>query len=245
MKHRFFKYNKPYDLNLQTSFKNLFNGIGKILNLIVGISRKNLNEERSNKINEDGKCVEKCPTRSVGALGKCNSCSQTNCANCRPQNLQYCENCVKPLVSDKGICVPICPEGTFRKGSKCTNCHPACKNCAKLDACITCKPQFTLSKGLCLSGCQPGYVKVLSTCIACQDTNCLVCSSNDINQCHKCAPGTSLFQNECITKCPIRYTLNTTFNICTPCSKYCDACTLTTCTKCTPGFFTLEKKCLN
>ena len=52
MKHRFFKYNKPYDLNLQTSFKNLFNGIGKILNLIVGISRKNLNEERSNKINE-------------------------------------------------------------------------------------------------------------------------------------------------------------------------------------------------
>ena len=52
MKHRFFNYNKPYDLNLQTSFKNLFNGIGKILNLIVGISRKNLNEERSNKINE-------------------------------------------------------------------------------------------------------------------------------------------------------------------------------------------------
>ena len=51
-KNRFISSTNYFDLSFQTSISKIFMGIGKILNLIVGISRKNLNQNRIDKLED-------------------------------------------------------------------------------------------------------------------------------------------------------------------------------------------------
>ena len=51
-KYRIISSGNYFDLSFQTSISMIFKGIGQILNLIVGISRKNLNNSRISKIEE-------------------------------------------------------------------------------------------------------------------------------------------------------------------------------------------------
>jgi hypothetical protein len=194
-----------------------------------------------NTVLHNGQCLPGCPSGFVNVIGVCKPCQGVNCSECLPQNTQHCVKCNNNFISYRGVCVLNCPSGTFRDNNKCTKCDVACETCNQKGSCITCKPQFTFKNGVCYTNCDEGKVLVSNTCIACQDPNCKLCSSSNINNCFKCEPGFILFNNQCLKSCPSGMYYNPTSNTCTPCHKFCDTCNANTCTKCTESFYPLAR----
>jgi hypothetical protein len=187
-------------------------------------------------------CLEKCPKNTVNVLGVCQRCSSFKCEECRPQNLQYCRRCIKPLLNHYGKCVKYCPVGTFKEGNRCIQCDETCLECTSKEDCIKCKPQFLMKKKRCYSKCEIGEVMVNNVCIACQDPNCNACSSLNINKCLHCKPGFKFILGKCVQECPRGFFLNPfDNNSCQACSRHCDACDEKTCTKCENGFYPFAK----
>jgi hypothetical protein len=192
----------------------------------------------------DDKCVELCPDGTVKLGQTCYPCPK-DCKLC--PELYKCEECVSPMVLDRGVCVPKCEEGYTRVDGVCRECEnwDVVKKCDQGHE-IECKEGYVLmpDKKTCSEVCEDGSYKTeTNTCEKCKP-NCETCK--DGLTCDKCAGKTFTYNNECVETCPDK-TIPVN-KVCVPCTdtscKKCSQKNTDTCTECPKGTYLMNGDCV-
>ena len=194
-------------------------------------------------------CLSDCPVGYVkdSTINKCTSCSVTNCLNCT-QSPTSCTTCLSGYIlftnSTITKCILNCKELNLPSTnyilspttSTCISCSSQVSNC--LDCyystllsktiCTTCANSYFLyPNNTCLAVCPSAgyYLYQNKYCLPC-GLNCATCSSDSI--CTVCNVNYNLYQNQCVSTCPIGYYSNT--GVCTACEANCKTCNSSQCT---------------
>jgi hypothetical protein len=195
----------------------------------------------------------KCSQTSPGAYyfdsgklqwGKCD----TSCATC--SNGTTCDTCATNMFTDpyQKFCVATCPDGTYKDKTtnRCRPCTFPCKTCnLSQDTCLSCATaDFNLNPntGKCDAKCYTGvdnkFKDNAGTCGTCP-ANCAKCTN--AFTCQTCTSGSILFQDNCISACPMGFYPkdNNGVKTCVLCNSACAACTDDSikCSTCAPGLF--------
>ena len=172
---------------------------------------------------------------------QCTPCL-ANCQTCN--STTTCTACNVPSLLQENSCVARCLPGFYQTGFTCSRCSDGCAYCDGQFICTICSPGRLEYNGYCPTTCPPGSVANAerTKCVSC-NSPCLTCSGHP-SRCTSCSACCgSLFNNECLTSCPVgTYSVNAT---CQYCSHNCASCigTLSTCTACPVGKFLYNSAC--
>lgn len=120
-------------------------------------SRSCLSCQTGNFIKPDGACevCDKEPWyRSVNEHGQpvCNRC-HSSCKACVASTSMNCTDCYlgRYLVVASGMCVAVCPGGTFLSSRNCLKCTAGCKSCtgSGVTECVQCMDSYNMVSGVC------------------------------------------------------------------------------------------------
>jgi hypothetical protein len=202
------------------------------------------------------KCVNTCPQGTyimkVGDIETCTKCVE-NCIEC--DNAWTCKVCKHSWKLLNGKCVENCPNGWSNyQNRKCEKCvDPECKTCANNDnqKCTECNNTFALTqKNTCVKDCGIGFWRKSQptpTCIPCNDSNCIQCNSHN-NVCEKCQKGWVVYNNRCISACPVGHS-ESAEGVCQKCNDWkCQECSSNdpkVCKKCRDGYILHDNQCVN
>ena len=189
-------------------------------------------ECKANFFNFKGEqCINVCPDGWAGKDKNCVPCeASSNCKTCDANNLSTCITCFEEDFMNDGICVEVCPKGTYTDGKTCKKCHETCETCNNGNSCITCKSGLLLKNGQCVTDCGDGYTDNSVNCTPCTVDDCQVCNTA-VDYCDKCK-NKFLFSGVCLDNC-VEGTYPTDDYQCKPCFKDCKLCqNATTCDEC-------------
>ena len=196
----------------------------------------------------DHTCKDKCPSGQVGVTGKCRNCDDyKNCVQCSNDNLKNCVQCNPAFYNYNGKCVNECPSGTFAKGMVCEDCESNCKKCLDETTCIDCNSDKVEFNNDCLDNCYNNYVNVNGHCTQCSQSNCDVCTPENLNVCVKCKEGYLNDNGNCVLTCgPYRY-YNYNEMKCSECLPGCINCdNNNSCKNCDNGLYLyLNNACID
>ncbi|KAL4488070.1 hypothetical protein ABPG72_009408 [Tetrahymena utriculariae] len=122
-------------------------------------------------------CSKCSPGYYIDSTQQCQKCYDPFCDQCSSANKSDCTLCQQSslklyLLIDDNSCSNCNLEGYFKNTILCSKC---------IQNCITCSDSSTCSK------CSPGYfVNQSNQCEKCFDPNCLICSSNNKDDCTSC-----------------------------------------------------------
>ncbi|EAR84535.2 transmembrane protein, putative (macronuclear) [Tetrahymena thermophila SB210] len=158
-------------------------------------------------------------------LGSCQQCDQ-NCNQCE-KNSTSCTSCKKDFYLFQSKCFSKCFNGTYQSEAlneciactqkNCMNCSQSTQKCVQIAPCK-----------------QNQFYDILSQ--QCQDCAlpCMTCNQSE-NQCESCIDSFVFVKDlkTCNLRCPSRYYLDSSSNICYQCPEGCQECTSQyTCTSC-------------
>lgn len=196
-------------------------------------------------------CTNKCPEGSYFHIGKCNECNIDDCKNCALENsAPICIECKTKNLFD-GICIEICPKGSFSENLKCVPCPSTCLECVNNEICTLCKPNIFMLEGKCLTGCTDGYFPECSDPLRCTkcDEACVTCTGSTNKKCLTCSEGYTLIGTTCDKNliCEDGTYKNTALGVCESCQiPHCNICSdAETCTSCNRGFELKDRFCLS
>ncbi|KAL4486913.1 hypothetical protein ABPG73_008772 [Tetrahymena malaccensis] len=180
------------------------------------------------QINSIGQCVSKCPSQTFANFD--NVCRQTcpygtypnqnaglcqqcdfSCSTCLGPNKNQCLSCQFLTYLYQNTCVLVCPYKTFAdEDSKiCQSCPKGCSICNSANFCSQCDIGFQKQGNICIS----------ANC----SYPCATCSS-DSQKCQSCLENLYLFNNTCISNCPLGFFKNNSTLSCSSCSIGCISC---------------------
>lgn len=184
----------------------------------------------------------------------CSNCS-ISCQSCYGPRYDQCLTCNNPLSLINGVCIGQCPVGYYRDPnsicrqcdlSKCLTCQGSASNCTSCGY-----PNVLIVNtliGRCDINCGLGYYydSLNKLCVPCS-SGCVSCF--DSLTCISCESGKYLYQDKCITTCPLGLIPSTVDNTCKKCPLNCNQCTIDTtsqfisCTQCLTPLFLINGTC--
>jgi len=175
-------------------------------------------------------CYGSCPDGYFPSSNTCSACLSV-CLTC--SDATFCLTCLSTMIYLSGQCLTACPSSyvALTNASLNSNCFPCpsnCLVCTSTVSCSVCYSNYYLSGSSCVSNCTspllPNYFNQCTTCA------CLTCSGYSY-MCTSCSGGLSLYNNQCLSNCPIRY--HASGGVCLACMSNCSACSSSTyCTIC-------------
>lgn len=183
--------------------------------------------------------------------GKCITCKDPNCNNCKPDTPEECKECTTNYFLYLKKCYSNCVIGTYADNvtGQCKPCPEYCPKCTSLTACSECPAPLKKQNQKCVKDCDIGYTyyKLLNECKPCTDYNCKKCTLNNI--CIECKPPSILnkLTDKCGFSCPYKFFISKENDLlsCQPCLKECATCNSTlTCTSCDDGYFWFNNNCI-
>lgn len=198
---------------------------------------------------KNGLCVESCGSGfSLNtSTASCVACGN-GCDTCNSSAPSTCLKCKQPLVLNSGLCVDVCPVGTFTdNNSVCQKCILNCDVCSDTTTCLTCRVDFFLHplRTSCSKTrfCGEGTRMENNVCVPCSVSGCQVCSTSS-STCTTCYPPLLKIDTvACVNSCPEgRFKSSTN---CLKCPTSCKTCSdLNTCTACIDGMVLNKNKCV-
>lgn len=160
-------------------------------------------------------CFNNCPNGHVYRQDthSCEKCPD-NCLSCSIEKEDNstklkCLKCNDNFFLKNGICITeitSCPEKSFinRSTNECNPCSKNCKSCINDNICTTCESGF-LNNSKCTDECPTKFFNNpnSNSCSKCDDS-CLTCSLRS-NNCTTCFGSMILFENSCISQCPLGF----------------------------------------
>lgn len=197
------------------------------VNCLLCKSDKNCDKCKIGLVLFEDNCLETCPNGYVKVGESCKKCDD-NCKTCCKSNQSKCKSCHDDLILYEDRCISNCPEGTFKTDEGietiCKPCGPNCIECNSFTECKVCSGNQVVFEGKCIDDCPSGFVKLDEQCVPCGDSNCVVCSSLNVNTCKECKDNLLLFNKKCVEECPEGYFINIETNSCDKCDDTCKTC---------------------
>ena len=196
-------------------------------------------------------CVNPCPGGYEDRLGVCTAYCADGCTQALLTNTVCDSICnVEACLYDNNVCLvsTTCPVGQYQSGTVCVDCVSPCNTCASAIYCSSCVVnsdgvQLLLYNGGCYVTCPSGTYMSGLNCNLCSSV-CAQCTSSS-TYCTACPTGTNLYQNTCVSTCPVGTTINLS-SVCYACDNTCLTCAgaVTTCTSCLTGAVLSNSACL-
>ncbi|KAL4499512.1 hypothetical protein ABPG73_009062 [Tetrahymena malaccensis] len=193
------------------------------------------NSQQCSKCNQnclncsDSSTCSKCsPGYFINVSNQCEKCFDPNCLICSGKNQQDCTSCnsVKSyFLQDDHSCTDCNLDGYYKNSLQCSKC---------IQNCIICSDNSKCSK------CSTGYfINASNQCEKCFDSNCLICSGKNQQDCTSCNSVKPYFlqDDHSCTDCNFDGYYKNQLQ-CSKCIQNCIACSdNTNCSKCSPGYF--------